>query len=412
MISLARQSVGSISIRKLDPRRQPDYSHHVGGNPPASFKNPWLSFEGGSHGLLSVLKTRFSSTRNFVPVPANEDGTRSEELVPIRKPDWGAGKPGLKATWIGHASFFVETSASSGEPRGVRTFFDPVFSDRMSPVSFFGPKRFSPPPCSLDEVPEVDLVVISHNHYDHMDSDTITRIHARGQGRVRFLCALGVKQAYLGIGIPEEEIVELDWWDGVNVTVNGVGEVNLTCTPSQHFSGRGIRDHGQALWCSWVLEELGSRAIDRQTDESAAATFESVPKTGKKMFFAGDTGYRSITSDPSITDEDSLPHCPAFKEIGDLYGPFDLALLPIGCYLPRTFMSPVHCAPEDSVCIHKDIRSKKSIGMHYGTVRGGLSAEYEDVREPPARWKRSCEKEGLKWGEEAGLCDLGETVVV
>lgn len=95
-----------------------------------------------------------------------------------------------------------------------------------------------------------------------------------------------------------------------------------------------------------------------------------------------------------------------------MYGPFDLALLPIGCYLPRAFMSPVHCAPDDSVEIHKDVRSKKSIGMHYGTIRGGLSAQYEDVREPPQRWKECCEKAGLKWGEDIGVCDLGETVAV
>lgn len=109
---------------------------------------------------------------------------------------------------------------------------------------------------------------------------------------------------------------------------------------------------------------------------------------------------------------DSLSRCPAFKEIGEKHGPFDLALLPIGCYSPRPFMSPVHCSPDDSIEIHKDVRSKKSIGMHYGTIRGGLSAQYEDVREPPQLWKESCEKAGLKWGEEIGLCDLGETVAV
>ncbi|KAE9983674.1 hypothetical protein EG328_009631 [Venturia inaequalis] len=153
-------------------------------------------------------------------------------------------------------------------------------------------------------------------------------------------------------------------------------------------------DGGHALWCSYVVEEMHTEHLH-------------------KLYFAGDTGYRTVTKEALADDKvDSLSHCPAFKEIGSKYGPFDLALLPIGCYSPRPFMSPVHCAPDDSIEIHKDVRSKKSIGMHYGTIRGGLSAQYEDVREPPQRWKEGCEKAGLKWGEEIGLCDLGETVAV
>jgi N-acyl-phosphatidylethanolamine-hydrolysing phospholipase D len=126
----------------------------------------------------------------------------------------------------------------------------------------------------------------------------------------------------------------------------------------------------------------------------------------------GDTGYRTVTEEDAGKDESTLPHCPAFAEIGERYGPFDLALLPVGCYTPRTFMSSVHCAPEDSICIHKDVKSKKSLGMHYGTIRGGLSAQYEDVRDPPKRWKECCDRAGLKWGEEIVLCDIGETVAV
>ncbi|KAJ7723300.1 hypothetical protein DFH07DRAFT_856078 [Mycena maculata] len=154
---------------------------------------------------------------------------------------------------------------------------------------------------------------------------------------------------------------------------------------------------GVALWCSWVLED----STNSETQES------------KRLSFAGDTGYRTVRSEtPSPAELAALPACPAFAEIGALYGPFALALLPIGCFLPRASMSTVHCAPEDSVCIHRDIRSKHSIGMHYGTVRGGLSEQYEDVREPPRRWRAACEEAGLMWGEEVGLCDIGETVVV
>lgn len=256
--------------------------HHV-GNPPTSFTNPWPSFH-GTQSLLSVLQTRFfAHDRHFVPVPADR-----AELVPVQRPNWGAGKTGLKATWIGHASFVVETrdlvgkgeaEGGGGGGRGVRVLFDPVWSERMSPVSWAGPKRFSPVPCAIDECPEVDVVCISHNHYDHLDADTIAAVHRRGGGRVRFLCPLGIKRWFLSMGIREEEVAELDWWDGVLVDVEGVGSVRLVCTPSQHFSGRGVWDHGGALWCSWVLEET---TVAR--DGTGEGRQISAPR---KLFFAG-----------------------------------------------------------------------------------------------------------------------------
>jgi N-acyl-phosphatidylethanolamine-hydrolysing phospholipase D len=132
-----------------------------------------------------------------------------------------------------------------------------------------------------------------------------------------------------------------------------------------------------------------------------------------RVYFAGDTGYRTVTK-PGLShaEEAAFPHCPAFAEIGDLFGPFDLALLPIGLCQPRHFISGVHCDPYDSICVHKDVKSKKSIGMHWGTVRGGISQEYEDVRDPPKWWREAAETAGLKWGEEIGLLDVGETLAL
>jgi len=198
-----------------------------------------------------VLRTRFSSERNFVPVPSTRD-----ELVGIRTPDWGSDKPGLKATWFGHASFLIETSKEKGASRGIRILVDPVFSDCMSPFSFVGPKRFSPLPCALDEVPDVDLVVISHNHYDHLDLWTIKEVYKSRKGKVHFLCALNLKTWFLGCGISDHEVTELDWWDEAKVNVEGIGSVKLACTPAQHMSARTAWDTSCTLWCSWVLEEL------------------------------------------------------------------------------------------------------------------------------------------------------------
>lgn len=320
----------------------------------------------------------------------------------VRKPDWGVSAPDkLKATWIGHASFLVEASCLPGRSRGVRILLDPVFSERTSPVQWFGPKRYTPTPCTVDELPEVDVIVISHNHYDHCDSWTIQEVWRVSKERNRtplIACTLGNKPFFTTLlpDLPPDDIMELDWWHGVQLDIEDIGSAELICTPAQHTSARGPSDKDKALWCSWIVREANA--------EGAA---------GKSLFFAGDTGYRYVNSaKPTEEEQESMPRCPAFREIGDTYGPFDLALLPIGLYSPRDFMSSVHCAPEDSICMHEDIRSKKSIGMHYGTVRGGISAQYEDVVEPPARWRTKGEEKGLKWNEDFGLCDVGETVLV
>ncbi|KAK5946198.1 hypothetical protein PMZ80_000339 [Knufia obscura] len=310
-----------FTVTLLPPRNQQAQeppAHHV-GSPPTSFRNPWPSSQ--PIGFAKVFSTRFlrSADKNNIPVPAGRKG-----LVNVQKPDWGAASPNkLKATWIGHASFLIETSCVPGQAREVRILFDPVFSERTSPVQWLGPKRYTPTPCSVDELPEVDLIAISHNRYDHCDSWTITEIWRASKARNRtplIACALGNKAFFTTLlpDLPVENTIELDWWHGIRLDIKAIGSINLICTPAQHTSARSATDKNKALWCSWIVQEPSS---------------ENAATISKSLFFAGDTGYRHVNSaNPTDKEQESMPHCPVFKEIGDTYGPFDLALLPIGLY--------------------------------------------------------------------------------
>ena len=372
--------VDALPSKRVIPSRP---SHHVGA-PPISFINPWPSFH--KHTPLEAWVAS-RTNRNFQPVPSSRD-----RLVKIRTPDWGSSSKStdLKATWIGHATFLIEAPTQVGAKRGVRVLLDPVFSERTSPVTWAGPKRYTPTPCTLEEIPEIDLVVVSHDHYDHMDSDTLRKIYHRRKGAVHFLVPLGNQVRLVGFGIALESVTQLDWWQTVRVNVPDVGFLTLTCTPSQHFSGRSLFDQGSTLWSSWVLETGAEQTI-------------------QKIFFSGDTGFRYV---PEGAKDDKVPRCPAFQEIAEVFDGFDLSLLPIGLYSPRHFASSVHCNPEDAICLHKILKSRKTIGMHYGTVRGGLSQYFEEVTEPPRRFQEAVKREGLAWGEEIGLVDVGETALI
>lgn len=385
-------TVSCLPSRQPDPKHAKD--HHV-GSPPTSFKNPWPSYQGTSLGTIFKLRFGNHPEKNNMPVPQGSDGTRSEKLVKIREPDWGLDQPDrLRATWIGHASFLVETPAAKGAQRGIRILFDPLFSDRTSPVTFLGPKRYSPTPCSIEELPEIDIVCISHNHYDHLDIHTVTELMRIRKEKIHFFVPLNDKPWFVRNVCPAEQVTELDWWDSCKIEIPDIGSANITCTPSQHSSSRSGYDRDCSLWCSWVLEA--------QT---------------KKLFFSGDTGYQAVGTPTS---------CPAFTQIGEVFDSFDLAMLPVGLFKPQTTMGGVHAAPEQSLNIHKEVRSKLSVGMHYGTVRGGISAQFEDVTEPPRRWREAAENEGLWCGggiegnrapvdvskRGVGLCDIGETVAV
>ncbi|KAF7305812.1 Zn-dependent hydrolase oxidoreductase family [Mycena chlorophos] len=367
---------------------------HWVGSQPNEFRNPWASWRNnwGSPGEMVGMFAKSASTAV---------GTPPQELVsqiPIRKPEWdkltvaeNAGK--IKATWLGHACFLVELPSSTVGVRGPRILFDPVFSDRCSPSQWVGPKRFTPPPCSLEDVPDVDAIVISHNHYDHMDTASLKHLLQRTAHPPHVFAPLGHgNTAYFrSLGVPVSRTHCLDWWDARRVTVSADKATlafDVTFTPGQHFTGRSLTDRFRTLWGGWVVETV---------DETTSSA---------KVYFGGDTGYRSV---PSDTDDgpETLPVCPAFKDIGEKWGGFDLALIPIGAYDPRRFMSPIHCAPRDSVGIFKDIRARRALGMHWGA----WVLTTEPITAPPKKLAEECAKAGIEEGV-FGVCAIGETVVV
>lgn len=234
--------------------------------------------------------------------------------------------PEAKITWLGHSTFLIQAS-------GINVLTDPIFSDRASPVSFAGPRRYVPHAFRYDQLPPIDLVVISHNHYDHLDEKTISQL----SDSTDFAVPLGIDKWLIEQGISTDSINAFDWWDAKSIR-----GVVVTATPSQHWSARGLNDRFETLWASWSLQ-IGELHI----------------------WFAGDTGYNPIQ----------------FKEIGNRLPPIDTGLIPIGAYAPRWFMQAYHVNPSEAVQIHKDIDAAMSIGMHWGTFPLTAEAPMAPVEE-------------------------------
>lgn len=281
----------------------------------------------------------FSTVPSFAAYFQYNDTGISPDTTPptvnVRKPTFLSNRETseLRATWLGHACYYVEF------PGGMRVLFDPVFDERCSPFSFMGPKRYTDIPCQIEDIPFIDAVIISHNHYDHLSHPTITKIKAKFPN-AHFFAPLGNKQWFDKCGI--SNMTELDWWESRDFTLSrqsGQGKTEhqetdsmvkvggqedilaaISCLPCQHTSARTPFDKGHTLWASW-----------------------SVESGGKKVYFGGDTGYRAVPELPETEfdydEKYDFPHCPAFKEIGELRGPFDLGLIPIGAYDPRYIMS-------------------------------------------------------------------------
>ena len=254
----------------------------------------------------------------------------------------------ISATFIGHSTFLVQLG-------GICVLTDPIWSTRCSPVSFAGPRRVRRPGQSLDALPGLDLLLVTHNHYDHMDLPTLRRVRRRwapptatGLRNARHLAKAGIRSA-----------VELDWWQSTELA-----GARVTYVPAQHFSSRTLHDRNHCLWGGFVVEAGGAT-----------------------VYFAGDSGY-----------------CPHFAEIADRFPRIDLALLPIGAYEPRWFMRQQHVDPEEAVRAHMDLRPRRSLAMHFGTFQ--LTDEAIDA--PVLALRSARAKAGLE-ARDFDVLGFGET---
>jgi len=232
--------------------------------------------------------------------------------IPYGDPPPKAVHNSIRITFINHATTLIQSN-------GQNILTDPIWSERASPFSWVGPKRNRTPGIRFDDLPPIDYVIISHNHYDHLDISTLKNLEK--EHSPHFLTPLGVRKHLLEEGI--SSITDLDWWDEYPINDSTM----ITCVPAQHFSGRGIGDRNATLWCGYVIAN-GSR----------------------KIYFAGDTGYGEF-----------------LEEIRSKFEDFTICLLPIGAYQPRWFMKPIHMSPAEAVKAHLFLRSARSIPIHYGT---------------------------------------------
>jgi L-ascorbate metabolism protein UlaG (beta-lactamase superfamily) len=235
---------------------------------------------------------------------------------------------------LGHSSLLLKL-------RGKYWLVDPVLSQRTSPVRFAGPRRYSKPPLQLEELPDIEGVVISHDHYDHLDAPTITFLATRAR---RYLVPLGLKAGLVGMGVPAERITELDWWQ--SATLDGLV---ITATPAQHFSGRGLWDTNRTLWASWVFESAGQR-----------------------IFFSGDSGYFS-----------------GFRQIGQRFGAFDAVCIENGAY--DAAWPAIHMRPEETIQAFLDLRGKVLVPVH----NGAFDLAFHAWSEPLAAIAKLAEAQGI-----------------
>jgi len=339
IITLFSMSAPGCAAQNINP----DKPHHTGNG----FRNTHLKED---HGFFEFLRWQWQRLWKDIP-------SADSYVFPVAKNDpefLRANRTQKTLTWIGHATMLLQIG-------GFNILTDPHFSKYASPVQWAGLKRLVRPGISLEDLPPIHIVIISHDHYDSLDKQSILALYHREEGKnTRFFVPLGMKKWFEGLGV--STAIEMDWWDEYQIDA-----LKIAAAPMQHWSKRNLFFRNKQLWASWIV---------------MASDF--------RFYFGGDTGYS--------------PH---FKETGNRYGPFDLAALPIGAYEPRWFMKNHHINPEEAVKAHKDLQAERSVAMHWGT----FILTDEPLDEPPRRLKAAMKQEGLS-DEEFLILKHGETIIL
>lgn len=293
------------------------------------FKNQYVS---QTKGLWKVIKWKLTTTPKTWP-----EWVELKHTPRLEKPE---ALSSINLTFVGHSSFLIQT-------KDINILTDPVWSHRVSPVTWAGPARHHAPGVKLEDLPKIDVIVVSHNHYDHMDLSTLKKLDKKFSPLI--LCPKGDKNLLDSEGLTR--VIELDWWENREIeTASGL--YNFIYTPSQHFSGRGAFDRFKSLWGSFVIQTPSQ----------------------KQIFFGGDTGYSQH-----------------FKDIFERIGRMDFSLIPIGAYEPRWFMKDMHIDPTEAVKAHQDLESKQSVGIHFGTFQ----LTDEAIDEPEIDLNKALEKQEI-----------------